>query len=448
MGRPTRLYLLSALACGLMLAACQAGPSSPETAVPSSEAVPSPTKTSASLPSTLHTQTPQTLTGEPATATPMLPTPVAEPLPRLPAGMGIVIQSIRMIDPSTGWGVAQADDSLDRIVHTSDGGLTWTEVTPPEFVGSPDEPRRASLATSPGTPRAWVVYSGAFDPERGPTSVVVWRTTDAGASWLPSTVIEAPEGSGWFEPLSLGFLGDGTGWLMAAIDAGMMHQYIALYTSRDAGATWTRVLDPYGDQPVHSCPKTGLAFVDASTGWMTRDCGGLIDEVTVITTADGGINWVERPVPPPSGLPEGYAYPYLCTPHSIRMETTVAGTLAVSCFQYLETPAPDGTTKREGPHALYHTEDGGNTWSQREYPGGQLLWLNDSHGWALGRDLYRTADGGGTWQLVHSVGWDGQFSFVDEQHGWAVARNQGEIALVRTEDGGASWSILRPVIGP
>ena len=37
--------------------------------------------------------------------------------------------------------------------------------------------------------------------------------------------------------------------------------------------------------------KTGLEFADASVGWMTRDCGGLIDQVTVITTSDGGVTW-------------------------------------------------------------------------------------------------------------------------------------------------------------
>jgi hypothetical protein len=46
------------------------------------------------------------------------------------------------------------------------------------------------------------------------------------------------------------------------------------------------------------------------------------------------------------------------------------------------------------------------------------------------------------------VNWDGQFSFVDDLHGWAVARNEQEIALVRTQNGGTSWSILKPVSAP
>ncbi len=428
------------LAIGLTLSACRVEPALPEPTLTSPP--------SAAAATDLPTDTPEPALGEPETPTPGLPTPVADPLAHLSPGEEIVIQVIWMVDTSTGWAVARADDDLNRVVRTMDGGRTWTDVTPPEVAGSPDDPRRAAMATSADGHHAWMLYSGVMDLERGPIAVVVWRTADGGATWLPSTLIEAPYGSGWFDPLALGVLEDGFGWLMAAIDAGMMHQYIAIYTSQDEGATWTRVLDPYGDQPVHSCPKTGLEFADASVGWMTRDCGGLIDQVTLITTADGGVTWTENPLPPPPGLPGGYAYPYLCMPHSIGLDTSLAGSLAVSCRQYLDSPAPDGEWIREGPNGLFRTEDGGATWSVREYPGGTLHWLDDARGWALSRSIYWTQDGGTSWSLVHKVGWDGQFSFVDERHGWAVARNEEEIALVRTEDGGASWSIIRPVTGP
>jgi photosystem II stability/assembly factor-like uncharacterized protein len=59
--------------------------------------------------------------------------------------------------------------------------------------------------------------------------------------------------------------------------------------------------------------------------------------------------------------------------------------------------------------------------------------------------MYETRDGGETWELIKTVSWDGQFSFIDEQNGWAIARNQDEIALVRTEDGGRTWSQLDPI---
>lgn len=385
---------------------------------------------------------------EPPTATPGLPTPVAGLPGRLETGVDVVVHWIQMSDPDSGWAVARVADGFDRIVRTRDAGRTWADVTPPEWIGTPADPRRATIAAFADGRQAWVVYSGAMDLERGPIAVAVWRTTDGGATWKPSTLVEAPEGSGWFQPLSLGVLEDGFGWLMAAVDAGMMHQYIALYTTQDAGATWTRVLDPYAEQPVQSCPKTGLVFADSLNGWMSRDCSGLMDQVTLITTTDGGVTWTERSLPAPPGLPEGFAYPHLCRPHSLLLEDSQSGSLAVSCEAYLDTPSPAGEFKRDGPDGFYRTEDGGATWTVRAYPGGGLLWLDTSSGWALGRDLYQTRDHGESWQFIRSVSWDGQFTFVDPRNGWAVARQGEEIALVRTQNGGATWSLLRPVIGP
>ena len=385
---------------------------------------------------------------EPLTPTPPLPTPASAPIAHLAGGQALSLEWIHMVNLTAGWAIGGMPDQEPHFLRTSDGGLHWMDVTPPETADPVDGPRRGALAYTIDAQRAWVVYSGVMHPTAGLIPAVVWRTVDGGTTWLPSALIEPPGGSGWFEPSVLGFLDDGFGWLMAAVDAGMMHQYIAIYTTRDGGAHWLRVVDPYGDQPVQSCPKTGLEFADALHGWLTRDCGGLIDQVTIEMTGDGGTTWASRPVPAPAALPSGFTYPYLCRPHSIRLTSASAGSVAVSCRQYLETPTPGGDTLADGPHALYRTQDGGATWDVREYPGGDVLWLDDARGWALGRRVYRTESGGASWELVHEVNWDGQFTFVDTLNGWAVARDGEEVALVRTSNGGASWSLLKPVTAP
>ena len=71
---------------------------------------------------------------------------------------------------------------------------------------------------------------------------------------------------------------------------------------------------------------------------------------------------------------------------------------------------------------------------------------NSNEGWALRRNIYFTKDGGNSWTKVKTVNWDGQFSFVSKHLGWAVARNEGEIALVRTTDDGNLWVQLEPEV--
>ena len=93
-------------------------------------------------------------------------------------------------------------------------------------------------------------------------------------------------------------------------------------------------------------------------------------------------------------MPEGYAYPFLCTRTSLRMPTSGEASLGVSCRQYLETPTAAGEELSDGPHTLYRSADSGQSWSLLDYPGGDLLWQDEQHGWALGRDDLWTVDGG------------------------------------------------------
>jgi photosystem II stability/assembly factor-like uncharacterized protein len=116
----------------------------------------------------------------------------------------------------------------------------------------------------------------------------------------------------------------------------------------------------------------------------------------------------------------------------------------VACFDYYDPP-------RNFISYLYSSDDGGDHWQMFALPkkvnGAKtsLIFFDSQTGLLLGRDMYETRDGGETWDLIKTVSWDGQFSFIDEQNGWAIARDQDEIALVRTEDGGRTWSQLDPI---
>jgi photosystem II stability/assembly factor-like uncharacterized protein len=125
---------------------------------------------------------------------------------------------------------------------------------------------------------------------------------------------------------------------------------------------------------------------------------------------------------------------------------------------------------------LLWTEDGGANWSDITPPVGSSTALHNvnftdtSHGWAIGANFtddgyatgalraYRTSNGGDTWQEVAMPSIDPedvgglQLDSVDSQNAWVVIHipsgsNWSYGKLLRTTDGGASWSEFEPPSG-
>ena len=108
-----------------------------------------------------------------------------------------------------------------------------------------------------------------------------------------------------------------------------------------------------------------------------------------------------------------------------------------------------------GTHAIIATADGGRTWTQ-QYRGPvdvrSLDATDERHGWAVGAaTLLRTTDGGATWEPAGEP--NGRVltavDFVSPTSGWGVATPAGAneppglgVAVVRTNDGGESWSVV------
>jgi len=215
--------------------------------------------------------------------------------------------------------------------------------------------------------------------------------------------------------------------------------------TNDGGATWTDILDPYTGGDIQSFPKTGMVFVDPQTGWLTRDGQGVDPAPHVFRTTDGGVTWTRLDLPAPAETPNLYDS-YACGSYSPNAFSAQSVTVAMKCLD-------NATYKIEKDYA-YFTGDGGTTWKTYPLPAGYSLgeglkFFSAQSGLALSRKIYKTGDGGQTWKLIQQVNWDGQFSFVSIDLGWAyVINDQGEIALVKTVNGGATWTMLHPVVGP
>jgi photosystem II stability/assembly factor-like uncharacterized protein len=212
----------------------------------------------------------------------------------------------------------------------------------------------------------------------------------------------------------------------------------------DGGETWSEIsLDQTGLKiPV----LNAVSFVSPTQGWAVgADSKGA---GVIIGTTDGGATWW------------GSKSTFKQVPTSVFFVSPEKGWMG-------GTTSPPGKPDEEGgPSDILTTSDGGKSWSSAYHVPvsiNTIKFADENNGWAAGFPayIYHTADGGRSWQSqrtelepaegvpdVNSVAFR-RFSFIgihfpDPQHGWAVARSEDikEGRLVRTTNGGATWSLL------
>ena len=170
-------------------------------------------------------------------------------------------------------------------------------------------------------------------------------------------------------------------------------------------------------------------FVDSLNGWATNGMGGTH---AYFRSRDGGRNWELGIVP---------NKPHASLFFDLAFTDTLTGWLV-------------------GDELIYHTADGGESWTvdERFYdrPGWPLIktvYFPDAvHGWiglyAFGaQKIARTADGGGNWEIVSEHNkWllqtlDGNTAFAEVYDTTAVS------GIARTVDDGATWQLIYPGSG-
>lgn len=430
-----------AMACALVITGACKSLSIAVTAVPT-EAIPLPTASAAAPPAFINDTTPSpTDISIPPNDAPS-PTLTGPFIQHFAVGDQIDITSIQMITASHGWAVGGQDEKSDHVFTTQDGGATWRDVTPPEPVSNSDSDISA-LGFFRDTTAAWVIYGAPYGSPLDISAIRIWRTADAGATWEYSSA-PAPERMEAFVPNFLTFADAQHGWLMAILGAGMMHQYVAIYSTVDGGVTWNKILDPSSDADIQSFPKTGLVFSDAQNGWLTRDAQGVEDSPHVFRTVDGGAAWSRIDLPTPTDKPTLFA-DYACGTYAPNLFPSGILVVAMKCM--------DKASYQKQLNFQYVSNDNGQTWTALALPAdyeigdwSSLYYFDANNGFAFGRNIYQTSDGGKTWTFVRQVNWDGQFTFINQTVGWAVARADSNIALVSTTNGGANWNIVKPFV--
>jgi photosystem II stability/assembly factor-like uncharacterized protein len=361
-----------------------------------------------------------------------------------------------MFDASSGWGI----EATGRVLHTTDGGSSWRDVTPPngEYYQGGFFARDAD--------NAWAMSKTGW-VTNGQLPAPVWHTSDGGKSWQQLGASSPNNVMASYAPRRIVFLDSQTGWVLWDTSQDQMHSiFVYLEKTTDGGKSWeeteiSTVSDLY----------TGLIFLNKELGYAgsrlgldlsyfftptTRDYveGKSVPEFW--KTVDGGKTWttlqLPRLDPIPAELQEEAS-------QNDQMDCGVTGLTLISptvilaeveC-KFFQPDTLDRGTIRFG----YLSADKGQTW--RSWLAQSQQFIDAAVGWRLyipGKDqpgqLQQTTDGSLTWTTLKNVAWQSaEFDFVRASVGWAlVSDNNGNTAFLHTGDGGKTWQELKPLITP
>jgi photosystem II stability/assembly factor-like uncharacterized protein len=302
----------------------------------------------------------------------------------LPLGTNADFRDVWFADADHGWIVGGSFQIPGGIVgRTADGGKTW---------------RFKSDVLGPGS-RLSVQAVHFFDAERGLIATdtgSILSTTDGGENWARVSRRGRDDGVA-----RMFFLDDRNGWT-----AGLGP---VLRTS-DAGQEWTPAsTDEAGDRT----PARAVHFVDERNGWVA----GM--QASLLRTRDAGATWEPVAVPIVQG-----EHPSFWDVFFIDNE-----------FGWVV--GEEGT--------ILSTQDGGSSWTLR------------STGLADARSvpkLERIPQAGGKVAVIDAGDRTPGFAvsavrFLDRNRGWVTGYypNFGRSLILRTGDGGATWSVDADIAG-
>lgn len=317
--------------------------------------------------------------------------------------------------PQIGWAVGGVDDGYGLILHTTDGGDTWTRQGDSTAMANIEFGGVFALDSL----TAWVV-GGGFQ------SGAIFKTTDGGNTWIDQT----QKGKIDVELFDIDALDINTAWVVGG-------EGKTFYTT-DAGGTWT-----VKETGVDSALLVSVVAFDAQNIWI---CGGSsVGHAwgVILRSTDGGDSWTSQgdtallnlyTIIAISAVNQNCAW--AVGSGNTIIHTTDGGFNWVVQITESQTPADaNGVCALNENRAwvvmdhdrIFLTEDGGQSWTQQPCPvtGYYILRvcaLNKNLAWATGHEfsypfggcIIHTKDGGQSWQTqgIFDAGISG-ISFVN-----------------------------------
>jgi photosystem II stability/assembly factor-like uncharacterized protein len=282
----------------------------------------------------------------------------------------------------------------------------------------------------------WAVGYPHWDQATRTYTGTVVKTEDGGASWTPqaASVSELLWG--------VDFVDADQGWAVG-FNGTILH-------TDDGGASWHQQAVATSDEFMD------VVFADADTGWATSvrpvhvDWWGDPDnwEAAIWHTGDGGATWVEQALPSNASILQAIDFVDADTGWAV-------GVKYIGNDQYGDP---------EHWAAVYHTADGGATWTEQYSPElaislTSIDFVDGTYGWVAGFPtnssitegaVFHTSDGGQTWERqepgdsIYAPLWD--IRFLDRDRGYVVGADYIGAwgpPVWRTLDGGDTWEKVR-----
>ncbi len=309
-----------------------------------------------------------------------------------------------------------------RVFRSADGGQTWTDLG--DVLG---EGAHALIAPDAST----VV---AIDSEES-----MFRSTDGGLSWAETYSSPGPSAT-FFSSSPIAFADASNGY--AGYGAGFVIK------TTDGGATWSQVSSGVGNAiyGIDRFPDGRLVAVGASgtvltnTGldgapWVVHQSLSSQDLQEVIVVGEDSAVAVDE---------EGFIY---TTNDGAATWTASVGSTGDDAYDlHFETLSEGWVVGSVGSNALFHTIDGGASWTPVGGFGGLYVAVDfeGENGWIAGAGEFyrRSTDGGATWSEILDVPGStnlNDMDFWNENVGYAV----GWFGFAaRSEDGGVTWEVL------
>ncbi len=317
------------------------------------------------------------------------------------------------------------------------------------------------VVTSPPPTQAAILTPMPIPPTGTPIRVPPTPT----ATPTPANAIQHYPGGLEFTVTTIDMIDQTNGWSIGSLGAQVGDH--VLFTS-DGGTTWKDVTPP---EPRSTADQSKAAvgfFQDDKTAWVTYFINGgnpVISNPVVWRTADGGLSWTASQPLDVTGLSEIYV------PEVMQFVAGENGWLL----------AHVGVGMNHDYIVIYHTPDGGETWTRIIDPyidGGvqscsknDMVFTDATHGWLTGDCngvkagvlLFKTTDAGSTWQAVtlpDPTGTTGLFENMDMACGsyepfffgndlghlsvrcvnYSSAQVQNDYYIYTTQNGGGTWS--------